>query len=493
MKLFTRVSRFLVLSFFITMSANSFAQELTGYADLHNHMFGNLAFAGGWFTGDPSKDKFEEVFKVCTKNEGNFFKRLIAKIDPFISSFLFRESCINPGAPFPVWNDLAHQQVWKEVLKKAHHDGLSLIVISLVHNDFLCSILPDFRKNFSSCDDMKNIDRQLDALHEFVKNNDWVELALSSSDARRIINLSKLAVVISIEVSNIFNDADWEQELAKYFSRGVRSLQPVHQVDNRFSGAAIHQVPLRWIQFYENVRKKGEWKSFHAHDEEESGFSGKRKVKKNLKGLTDEGKKLTKKMMEMKMLIDLAHLSEAAARDTYAMSQQNNNYPLFMSHGHFREMMMPPMGTFEKTSSPEIVSYIKNTSGLFGLRTASESTYPYDKSEIKNDCQGSSKSFAQAYEYGRKELQVNMALGSDLNGFIAQTKPRFAKDDPSYCPNQKEPPLGRDFDFTGLGHVGQLKDLLDDVRHMGVDLSQLEKSSELFVQMWEKVEGLRPR
>ena len=49
----------------------------------------------------------------------------------------------------------------------------------------------------------------------------------------------------------------------------------------------------------------------------------------------------------------------------------------------------------------------------------------YTRSGIANNCQGSSRSVAQAYEFGRQGLKVPMAFGADLNGFIQQTRPRF--------------------------------------------------------------------
>ena len=60
-----------------------------------------------------------------------------------------------------MWNDLAHQQVWKNDLKKARGEGYKLMVMSAVHSYLLCRLLPESRKNFDTCEDKPNLLRQL--------------------------------------------------------------------------------------------------------------------------------------------------------------------------------------------------------------------------------------------------------------------------------------------------------------------------------------------
>ncbi len=115
-----------------------------GYADLHVHMFANLGFAGGWFTGDPTASTKDQMFKFCQKEESrSWFYQFIHKIDPYLGSFIYRDACIPPSEKesFPQWNNLAHQQVWQEDLKRAHENGLSLMILSAVHSYVLCRLL----------------------------------------------------------------------------------------------------------------------------------------------------------------------------------------------------------------------------------------------------------------------------------------------------------------------------------------------------------------
>lgn len=461
-------------------------KPVSGYADLHVHMFSNLGFAGGWFLGDPNVSEYEKIFNFC-KNESkpSVFKKWITKISPYFGSFLFREDCVSKTEFFPTWNDLAHQQVWKGHLKKAHEDGLSLVIISAVHSYLLCNILPDSRKKFEDCEDRPNIVRQLQAANEWANiEKAWVQIAKTPEEARQIINSGKLAVILSVETENIFDHADWEEEFKEYWNYGVRTLQIVHQFDNKLAGAAIHQRPLIYGQYLRNWIRHHELKSFDSTTVSYNTSFGMRTIKKNKKGLTDFGKTILKLMMEHGMTIDFAHMSEKSAFEVIDIIK-NNNYPFYISHGHFRDIMLSDTyGSYEKSSSVEVLNELKKVDGIFGLRTFETGTHHHNVN-VPNNCDGSSLSFAQAYSFGR-DLGINIALGSDFNGFIPQTKPRFSTKDPLYCSSQTIPKLNLPFDYTGLGRVDQLGSLLLDLNQTGIDLENLKNSAEKYIQVWEK-------
>ena len=73
---------------------------------------------------------------------------------------------------------------------------------------------------------------------------------------------------------------------------------------------------------------------------------------RNVRGLTPDGQQLLQAMIDKGMLIDLAHLSEKGVRDAYAVAEQNRYYPLYISHGHFREVMNGKLAENEKTPPP---------------------------------------------------------------------------------------------------------------------------------------------
>jgi microsomal dipeptidase-like Zn-dependent dipeptidase len=484
--------------FFILITFNLHAQTppkgVTGYADLHVHMFANLGFAGGWFTGDPTALDKNSLFKVCAQGEEwSWFYHFLNNIDPYLTSFIYRNDCIplSEKETFPAWNNLAHQQVWQEDLKLAHQNGLSLMILSAVHSYVLCRILPESRKNFESCEDRDNITRQLKAAKDWIeREKNWVGLATTPQEAREIHKAGKLIIILAVETENIFDHANWEEEFKEYVSLGVSTLQIVHQFNNKLAGAAIHQRPLVFASYLRNWLRFSKFEGFDSYVDSYGTPFDSREIKKNKQGLTTFGETILKKMMEHGMTVDFAHMSEQTMKDVQSVLKNNQNYPYYFSHGHFRDVMFKKnYGSYEKSSSQKVLEELKEINGIFGLRTMETGTHKIVET-LDNNCDGSSLSFAHAYQYGRN-LGVNIAFASDFNGFIPQSKPRFSLVDTNYCAPQKLPKLGKLFDHTGLGNIAQLSSLMEDLEQTGIDFSNLKNSAENYIQVWERSYALR--
>jgi microsomal dipeptidase-like Zn-dependent dipeptidase len=510
-----------------------------GFAELHHHMFAEAAFGGGWFHGShtgtlarcdggwPESDHarvrmdLSELLNLCPNSgsvdlssvpvlsdlfgiAGAVGSEFIGKMEGTQGDTGLHDGRRQPLTEWPRWDTIAHQQAWEGWLRQAHQGGMSLVVVSLVSNGFLCRVLP-YQNLDRACDEMADIEVQLQMARDFDARTDWVEIALSPAHARSIIQSGRMAMVLSIETSKLFGTRDWRTELDRFYALGVRTLQPVHQLDNRFGGAALHNVIFQAGQFIDNCHI--DFDCGVTTGSFTLGFDVARDAQgncRNVKGLTAEGRELLQAMMGKGMLIDVAHMSERSVQDAYALSQANGYYPLYLSHGHFREVMNPELAEDEKTTPAWVIRYVRQTGGIFGLRTAHDETRAYTRSGIANNCHGSTRSFAQAYEFGRQGLKVPMAFGADLNGFIQQTRPRFGDHGACSATFQAEadaharaqvvngpPPLGTDFDRYGLAHVGLLPDLLRDLRQLGANTSVLEGSAESFLRMWER--ALAPR
>ncbi|MCE9672861.1 membrane dipeptidase [Myxococcus stipitatus] len=506
-----------------------------GFAEMHHHMFAEEAFGGGWFHGShtgtlascdggfPESDHarvrmdLSAMLNLCPSTGGvnlssvpvlaQLFglggavgSEFIGKIEGTEGDTGLHLGRMDVPTQWPRWDTIAHQQSWEGWLQQAHQGGMSLVTISLVSNEFLCKVLP-YQNLKRACDEMADVDVQLQMARDFDARTSWAEIALSPAHARQIIASGKLAMVLSIEASKLFGAKDWQAELNRYHALGVRSIQPVHQLDNRFGGAAPHNFIFHAAQFLEN-----------CHVDTDCGLTGDGFTLgfdvdancRNVKGLTAEGKALVAELMNKGMLIDVAHMSERSVQDTFAISQARTYYPLYVSHGHFREVMNPALAANEKTTPAWIVRYLRQTGGMFGLRTAHDETRAYTRTPVANNCQGSTRSLAQAYEFGRQGLKVNMGFGADLNGFIQQTRPRFGnngacsagfKAEADAQMNQQRvsgpPRLGTDFDEFGLAHVGLLPDVLRDLKQLGVNTTGLEGSTENFLLMWERANSPR--
>ncbi|HLL83107.1 MAG TPA: membrane dipeptidase [Longimicrobium sp.] len=516
------------------------ALGVPGFAELHHHMFAEEAFGGGWFHGsalgtlDASCDGGEppsdharvrqdvrDLLLYCPQTEalaatvpvladllavgGSAGSEFIAKTQGTQGDTGLHLKRTELGSGWPRWDTLAHQQSWHGWLRQAWQGGMRLMVVSAVSNGFLCNLVPPANLN-RPCDEMADVEVQLQMAKSFAaQNSGWVEIALSPAHARQIIAANKLALVLSIETSKLFGSRDWRSELDRFHALGVRTLQPVHQLDNRFAGAAPHNPIFQVAQFMENCSV--DYDCGITTGSFTLGFDVYRDAQgncRNTKGLTADGRALIQAMMSKGMLVDMAHMSERSVMDTFGLAQANAYYPLYMSHGHFREVMNPDIAKYEKTTPAEVVRFIRQTGGIFGLRTAHEETRTYTPAGIANNCHGSSRSFAQAYEFGRRGLKVPLAFGADFNGFIQQTRPRFgdtgacsatfraeadshARHQVLYGPAR----VGSEFDEKGLAHVGLLPALLEDLAHLGANTTPLQGSAEAFVRMWERAAGPR--
>ncbi|MCP4163135.1 MAG: peptidase M19 [Deltaproteobacteria bacterium] len=473
---------------------------VSGFADIHTHQMAEYAYGGAWYYGS-HKGSEDVALEKCTGGHifgGDHARTKYGVLNEFLGKapgtegdtgwHFYKKSGFPDYTGWPRWDSIAHQQMWEGHLKQAHDSGLSLYVMSAVDFKNLCNTMPKSNiKPGLKCDDMSNIDVQLQAANDFAAERDWVEIATSPAEARKIINDGKLAMILAIEVSAIFANDDWEESLDYYFNYyKVRSIQIGHQLDNRFTGVAPHHFIFKLFQILNDI---GSGDSSIGFELDEKG--------KNVLGLTTEGKALVKGMIQKNMIIDIAHLSERAVDDVYDISVENNYYPLVLSHGHLRSIMMDEKQEEEKTTPDNIIKMIIETGGMMGLRTGAEQVKTYVNSGVANNCDGSTKSFAQAYQYATKGLKVNIAFGSDFNGFIQQLRPRFgnsketcaASGDTSRRDSQQDSQVNKidtPFDYQGFGHIGLESNIINELKMFGVDTSGLENSAETFCKVWER-------
>jgi microsomal dipeptidase-like Zn-dependent dipeptidase len=529
------------------------AKPVTGFADLHLHTMAEAAFGGRWLHGPhegplsscdgglPPSDHarlaqdlsglFSDI-QSCGRSISSLIDTMEAgEVDPVLLALLrpvggapvsevygqipgsdgdtgLHLGRAAAGSEWPSWDTIAHQQSHVDWLKQAHEGGLNLVVMSAVSYRFLCELLPP-ENGDAVCDEMGDIDDQLTMAHALDTKHDWIEIALTPADARRIIHQGKLAMVLSIEASNLFEGGtSWQEQFDHFYERGVRTLQPVHQTNNRFGGAALHHPVFQLAQYIESCHVDHDCSEpvlgFDVHD-----VNG---ICENVLGLTQDGRELLSAMMERHMMIDLAHGSNQLVRDVVALTEANDYYPLYVSHGHVQEIMSERVAHSEKATQGWVMAALRRSGGMFGLRTFHEEARSYSGSQVENDCAGSSRSFAQALDFAQHGLKVPVAFGSDLNGMIQQTRPRFGEDACSatevdlgeevinlrgkftaqeHCEQASQrragpAGVGSEFDTKGLAHVGLLPDLLRDLRQLGADTAGLEESAEHFIRMWER-------
>ncbi|MEM9458809.1 MAG: membrane dipeptidase [Myxococcota bacterium] len=514
---------------------------VVGFADLHNHPFAEAAHGGGWLHGSHT-GPMEQALASCDgglpgdharvrSDLGVLFDQceesgldlgLLADTIPILNLILLVGGTPlsefiaqiegsegdtglhlgrTDGAPdfegWPRWDVIAHQQTWEGWIEQSWQDGLRLTVFSVVSNDWLCRALPAGNVDRPQCNEMDDAFVQLQMAHDFADAHEWAEIALSAAHARQIAAEGRLAIVLSVEVSHLFGQEDWMPQLNALHDQGVRTMQLVHQVDNRFAGAAPHNAIFHVAQFTDTCHVDNDCGLTTA--DLTLGFDVDGSCR-NVHGLSAEGQALAQEMMDRGMLVDAAHMSEASVTDLHALAAANDYYPFYISHGHMRDIVMPSQAQQEKTSPAWVVDLVRQTGGMFGLRTGAEQMNGYPASGVDNDCHGSVRSFAQHYAYASAGLKIPVGLATDFNGFIQQLRPRFGPHaacgagftaEAECQSHAQDDPTGTDFDQIGLGHQGLLGPMLDDLQTVGANTDALWGSAEAFVQMWERAEGPR--
>lgn len=590
--------------------------ELYGIADLHVHQMAELAFGGrllwGSHTGPQATALAEETYTGDLAGLGPvaaLAKTLDILVDPeatveFIAGNRLDANALvaafmnktddegyfqggTAGAPnFESWPhhaDRSHQQVHEDWLHMAvtsrtrtdenpdQGQNLALMVVSVVNNEFLCTLLTigDGNGNVPTtgrvgsvsagfgCTDSENLNRQIDAVHAMENLHPWYRVALSPWHAEQIVRDDDLAVVISMESDHPLSGPDGRYKqsnfvtvLDAYRARGVRSLQPAHEADSIFCGAALHRGTMDLLQKYQ-------WKGVAGLEELQQGnpFNIDKGTLRNRRGLTTRGRTLVGAMVSRNMPIDLSHASIACQQGI--IDGVPVGYGLYSSHTKFEALLRPvdrqpdfggQVIAREKNFLIPVdmeQAYIDNEI-LIGLRTASIDVYsangfvdgPFGLHLVPNDCPGSAKSFAQMVKYAA-DRGFKFAYGTDFNTGVSQLGPRYGGER-CYAANPidtlKRKQMHDDFRSTrpmvpmaptqlqpsaqaatnlfvnntnyyadGLAHIGWLPELTWDLQNeveifglpfgattlenpgRGVPAAQqLSQGASLFIQMWER-------
>ncbi|MCB9641672.1 MAG: membrane dipeptidase [Myxococcales bacterium] len=498
-----------------------------GFADLHNHQVADLAHGGGYIFGHHARP-----LKACDgKSHGTLLWT--------DAGGMFRGKHPKQTQPYVWWPhyaDGSHQQVGIKELKQAWRAGLRLLVATAVNNQALCTLTLIHKKKHLRCDDMDSARLQIQAIHEFARKNPWYRIARDPWEARKIIHQGHLAVIIAVEISNLFprSHGDWREQLDELYDMGVRSFELAHETDSRFAGSAQQHgsffTILNALKRFDNLRSIRDF------------FGLSQKLRKpeycekkganyacNKLGLRQEqgvaiGAQLLLEAAKRKMLIPLDHISRRARKQVFEIIRSKlAYYPLFASHSRFDAIMHPQErkhgGTEEYMLSDKEVKMIQQTGGVFGLRTGINVMREIPGClKKKLTCWGSSESLAQNVCWAAR-TGLAISLGTDLNtGPVQMTAPRFASNAtethrhdglPTACPQNVTlgivGPKGYDaahklytpvskgkkpwgFDVRGLAHIGYAGDLIQDMQKLGAPVREtaMDRSAETFLRMWER-------
>ncbi|HET6585542.1 MAG TPA: hypothetical protein VFG69_18915, partial [Nannocystaceae bacterium] len=519
---------------------------LYGIVDAHSHVHSNFAFGGGGifhggayhrlgvehalpdcapFHGENGrKDFFGYAFDTAGADGADF-----ASILPdLLAGELSVDNHVTAGYPdFTEWPDAprrsTHQTQYYRWLERAYLGGLRMIVLHATTNSVICHMTAgsDIQPVRYSCDDMVAVDRIIEeayALERYIDAQSggagagWFRIALTPADARDVIAAGKMAVVLGIETSDLFqcrltpypggpicDEAYVTEQLDAYYDLGVRAIFPVHKYDNAFSPGDGDRAFIELGNFFNS----GHWSNFTEDcpagmpalfDHGDVQFGGINMPREQYDApppndfstfpdnplgtaipflsaiedpplvgehcqnasLTALGETLLHEMMVRGMIIEVDHLPQRAYERAYELLEAAD-YPPAATHGGVYDGRVYALGGISKTSLGRCRDAANPGGMLAGL----------------------------AEHIALKEANGGYpgeGFGFDLNGFAGAPGPRFAdgacptpQEDPITYPFDSyagdiqltEPSVGNrviDFNTEGMVHIGLLPELIEDAR-----------------------------
>jgi hypothetical protein len=424
---------------------------------------------------------------------------------------------------------------------------------------------------------MDSITQQYHAAMEWAgENRDWVEIVRDPSRAREVIHEGKLAIVLSIEASDIFglsrredsyfyeveelvrdhaaaNTVPSETEIRAEIANGIRrwldeleyvsTFQISHQLDNAFSSAGYIKRAVtgfsqgrlgrngqcRWRPPRNNSdrgSRPGESSWRHALEyascleqaahrvrgmcstiwrrpwrrawSDEGRSDG---LRANPYGLSMMGEILVDVMVERKMPIDAVHMSDIAQAQLieYLNSKvQTADYPVYVSHTYPTESNALRR---EQNLDKFLYEGLQQHGAIVGIRPGDDEHIAIPGlGEISEQgahasCQGTSIG-TRMHLAALGDLTAT--FGSDLNGYINQTRPS-GHIRPERTLSQPIPQdcgafirdIGSEVRTRGLAHIGLLpalflEMLLSAEGQEQQRIAQLANGAEAYLQLWER-------
>ncbi len=547
--------------------------DLFGIADTHEHMFSNFGFGGGGiYHGSPfHRLGVEHALPDCTPFHGDggrhdifgysfdqgrnadtqtLLEGVVSGRTPDFNHHTegYPEFTDWPAAPFSA----THQTMYYKWIQRAYLAGLRLMVQLATSNQPICDFMvgQNIQDVRYSCNDMVGIDREIEEVHNLERYIDaqeggpgrgWFRIVTSPAEARDVIPQGKLAVILGIEVANLFDcfsvprdgfptcDADYvRSELDRYHEMGVRSIFPVHKYDNMFSAGDGDRTFIEVGNFVNS----GQWSNFTldcptdvnvVFDHGDVHFGGLNMPRDDYlapppndmsgfaddplgtvlpfvrhlnspalhgaycqnAGLTALGETLMNEMMRRGMIIEIDHMNQRAYQRAMEILEAAD-YPPVCTHGTNAGGRVYALGGISKS----------------GLGRCHD---PANPGSTFNRFRDRVQLIADNGGYPAE------GFGFDLNGFAGYPGPRFGdrsgcstpQEDPITYPFTSyagdvtftEPQLGDravDFNTEGFTHIGMLPELIQDSRLDGVTDAELEsvfRSAEAYIRMWERAEA----
>jgi hypothetical protein len=433
---------------------------------------------------------------------------------------------------WPRANYLTHEQLYYKWLERAWRGGLRMYTNLLVDNAALCKIYPfkDRNQLANQCNEMDGVRLQHQRILELQRYIDaqsggpgegWFRIVTDPFQAREVMNDGKLAVVLGIEVSSLFDcfirpgepvctQDQIDEGLQEVWDMGVRQMELVNKFDNGLSGVTGDGGPTGVVVNQGNKSETGSyWKmetcpedAGDAHDKAQmnpadvpgsgpfigrdslvaqilslAGTSGAAPVYPpaphcNVLGLTALGEYVIREMADKGMIFDPDHMSASARTEAMDVIDEMGYSGVVSSHSWADDTIYPRVyqaGGVVTPSDSHLAGFLDD----------------YNKSKGWAD----------------DRFLFGFGYGSDVNGFSSSAGPIGGETTVTYpftgfggaiVDRQQSGTMTYDVNTQGVAHYGLYTDWIQGLFQLGGDefYKDMTLGPEAYLQMWERAVGV---
>lgn len=534
-----------------------------GIADSHNHLFSSDLFGGSIMHGDVyHKLGVTKALEDCSKTHGdNGWHDVMASSTGAgaedILGILYRKPRHKTdGYPtftdWPTRETITHNVTYYKWIERAYQGGLRFMNVSLTTNSVICDMYkgligtldPSYRSE--SCNDMDNLDigiARVKGLQDYVDaqsggpGKGWFRVVYSPQEARDVINQGKMAAIIGLENSNLFNCVDTNplctkeyiaRKVDEYYKKGVRTMFTIHKFDNAFgspnadggtlinvgnflqngrffnmetcesplvNGGTYHEANLTdllgELPFGVKATISSTFKlAFGTNNLFSKAIDGAIIYPETPKGyshcvagtLTSKGAFLQVEMMKRGMILEADHLSPKAY-DAFLGIAQSYQYPFVFSHAITRQQARG----FDTWKEPLALG------GAAYPMLSSQSSVSRIAETRQHMAQRRAMGAFEAVGWGSDNngmVSLPGACGPESGGTCTPVSYPFKSLDGNITFDKMV--MGKrtvDYNKEGMSTIGQLPEYLEEMRLNGAtddDMAALFRSAEGYIRTWER-------
>lgn len=278
---------------------------------------------------------------------------------------------------------------------------------------------------------------QLRELEDFSLRRGGFGVAANAMAARQMVSVGRIAVLPQIEGGEGITRVD---DVDALYAGGARVITVVHFVSTQLGAAAHGQVT---------------WALFR---------SGAGELERE--GLTPLGRDVITRMMELGIVIDVAHASDAFVRDVLALTEPRG-VPIVVSHTGARALL-----NVERNLSDELAKRVAASGGLIGVTLYDQMLATPESAFISAQHQpGTCDDLVAHWKHFASVVPPeSLVFGSDVNGFI--TRPMAG----GLCPD-------------GVRTYGDMNQVWSALVSSGIPRAALDGMGERLLQLVETVES----